>query len=102
MTQITSVEIKILVIQIVFMAILGGFMTVYAVLPTPINSPDTTAIASTNTTSPGNDYWILGLVYVPDGMETMILVSSLVLAPFLLFDAFIAARFLKDLATQWV
>lgn len=100
MTTITDSEIKMIVIQIILMAILTAMMGLYATSTTPTYNIQTTAGAASTVDTSGS--WILGLIYIPAGMETMALISALVLAPFLLMDIPIALRFAKDIATQWV
>jgi len=102
MTSITGSEIKILAIQVILMAILGMFMLLYASSVTPISSPTTIAVNQTSYVSASDASWISGIIYIPEGMGTLALISSLVIAPLLFFDAMIAIRFIKDIATQWV
>ncbi len=102
MTTITTSEIKILTIQIVLMALLGAFMVVYAQSPTPTSSPATTSTAASASVNADDASWISSIIYIPAGMDTMILLSVLVISPFLFFDAFIAIRFIKDISTQWI
>lgn len=102
MTTLTTSEIKMIVIQIILMAILTAMMSLYALSPLPSTTVPTSATAATNSTDSASGTWILGLVFIPEGMETMTLISALVMAPFLLMDIPIALRFAKDIATQWV
>lgn len=102
MTTITETEIKLIVIQIILMAILTTMMGLYAASVPQTTTIPTTASAITTDASTSGGSWILGLIYVPEGMDTMFLISALVMAPFLLLDIPIALRFAKDLATQWV
>ena len=102
MTEITTSEIKIIVIQIIIMAILGIFMLLYSA--SPINSQNVpgTAVNQSIEVSSSDQSWISELISIPEGMGTLAIISSLVIAPFLLFDAFIALRFAKDIATKWI
>ncbi len=102
MTTLTTSEIKMIVIQIILVAILTAMMSLYAISPVTNTNIPTSATAATTTTDNESGSWILGLIYIPEGMETMALISALVLSPFLLMDIPIALRFAKDIATQWV
>lgn len=101
MTSITTSEIKILAIQVILMAILSVFVLLYTSSATPTTTPQSSA--STQTSVEASDSsWITGIIYIPEGLGALAFISSLVLAPFLFFDAIIAIRFIKDIATQWV
>ena len=102
MTEITTSEIKIIVIQIIIMAILGIFMLLYSA--SPINSQNVpgTAVNQSIEVSASDQSWISELISIPEGMGTLAIISSLIIAPFLFFDAFIALRFAKDIATKWL
>jgi len=104
MTEITASEIKILAIQIIIMTILSGFMLLYAASQTDIQqAPSTASNQSTSTSISSSDQsWITNLISIPEGMGTLAFISLLVISPFLLFDTFIALRFAKDIATQWL
>ena len=104
MTEVTTSEIKIIVIQIIIMTILGGFMLLYSASPTETQqAPGTAANQSTSTSVSASDQsWISNLISIPEGMGTLIFISLLVISPFLLFDTFIALRFAKDIATKWI
>lgn len=102
MTTITTSEIKILAIQVILMAILTGFMALYAVFPGTTTTPPTSSTAANSSVDTSSTSWITGILSIPEGMETMLLISVLVISPFLFFDAMIAIRFIKDISTQWV
>jgi len=104
MTEITTSEIKIIVIQLIIMAVLGVFMILYSTEPmTSQNIPGTAINQSTDTEVSATDQsWISNLISLPEGMGTLAFISLLVISPFLLFDAFIALRFAKDIATKWL
>lgn len=101
MTEITTSEIKILVIQIIFMALIGGFMFFYSNTPISETSIPGTA-ANKSAVSAEDQGWISNLIALPAGMGNLGILVSLVVGVFLLFDAMIAIRFAKDIATQWV
>lgn len=104
MTEITTSEIKIIVIQIIIMAILGLFMLLYSAQP--INSQNIPGNAinqsQNNEISASDQSWITELISIPEGMGTLALISALIISPFLIFDGFIALRFAKDIATKWL
>ena len=104
MTEITTSEIKIIVIQIIIMAILGTFMLLYS--SQPINSQNIPSSATnqsqSSTISSSDQSWISNLISIPDGMGTLAMISALIISPFLAFDGFIALRFAKDIATKWL
>lgn len=102
MTTITTSEIKILAIQVILMALLTGFMALYAIFPGITSTPQTTSTAANTSVDASGSSWITEILSIPDGMETMLLISVLVISPFLFFDAMIAIRFIKDISTQWV
>jgi len=102
MTNITTSEIKILAIQVILMSILGVFMLLYSTTSTDISTPSSTASSQSTSISSSGGSWILGIIYIPEGMGVLAFISALVISPFLFFDAMIAIRFAKDISTQWV
>ena len=104
MTEITTSEIKIIVIQIIIMAILGIFMLLYSAQPINIQQAPSSAVnqSTEESISSSDQSWISDLISIPEGMGTLVIISSLIIAPFLFFDAFIALRFAKDIATKWI
>lgn len=104
MTEITTSEIKIIVIQMIIMAILGMFMGLYSSQPiTSTDIPGNAVNQSQSNEVPSSDQsWITSLISIPEGMGTLALISACVIGPFLLFDTFIALRFAKDIATKWL
>lgn len=104
MTEITTSEIKIIAIQIIIMAVLGVFMLLYS--DSPVNAQNVPGTAINQSTgqeiSASDQSWISNLISIPEGMGTLIFISALIITPFLFFDAFIALRFAKDIATQWL
>jgi len=102
MTTITTSEIKLLVIQLILMAFLTGFMLLYASTSTTTTTPQTSYTASTSSIDATSTSWISNLLSIPAGMDTMLLISLLVISPFLFLDVIIGIRFFKDITTQWV
>lgn len=103
MTEITMSEIKILTIQIILMALLGAFMLLYASSPiVSISFPTSAANNQTSSVSASDQSWISNIISIPTGMDVLFLISALIISPFLFFDAFIALRFAKDIATKWI
>jgi len=104
MTEVTTSEIKIIVIQIIIMSILGAFMLIYSESPISAEGAPGTAInQSTNQEVSSSDQsWISSLISITEGMGTIAVISLLVISPFLFFDGFIALRFAKDIATKWL
>ena len=102
MTTITTSEIKLLVIQLILMAILTGFMLLYASTGGTTTTPQTSYTASTTSIDSSGSSWITNLLSLPPGMDTMVLISLLVISPFLFLDVIIGIRFAKDITTQWV
>lgn len=102
MTEVTTSEIKIIVIQIIVMSVLGVFMLLYSEEPIePISTPGN-AVNQTTQVSASAQSWIPNLISLPPGMGELTLISALVIAPFLVFDGIIALRFAKDIATKWI
>ncbi len=93
MTEITSSELKIIYIQITFMALLGVFMALYASEPIP---------AQTLTLDEKDASFLEGLVSLPEGFGELVYISALVITPFLIFDSIILIRFAKDIITNWI
>lgn len=102
MTLITTSEIKIIVIQVIIMAILGAFMSLYSTEPVALQASPTTATNASTSVSSSDQSWIENILSLPSGMGQLVFISLLVISPFLLFDAFIALRVAKDLATGWI
>lgn len=103
MTEITMSEIKILTIQVILMALLGGFMLIYASSPVVnISTPASSANNQTTQVSASDQSWITNIINIPAGMDVLFLISVLIISPFLFFDAFIALRFAKDIVTKWI
>jgi hypothetical protein len=102
MTEITTSEIKVIVIQIIIMALLGAFMLLYSDAPINQNSAPISAINQSTQVSSSSQSWITSIISIPEGMGELVFISLLVISPFLLFDAFIALRFAKDIATKWI
>lgn len=102
MTTITTSEIKILAIQVILMAVLTSFMALYAVFPGETTQQTLTANAANSSVDASDASWVSSILSIPEGMDTMLLISLLVISPFLFFDAIIAIRFIKDISTQWV
>lgn len=102
MTDITPSEIKIIGIQVIIMAILGVFMILYSSAPVTTSVIPGTAANQSVQVSATDQSWISNIISIPNGMGTLKFISLLVIAPFLFFDGFIALRFAKDIATQWI
>lgn len=102
MTLITTAEIKIIVIQVIIMALLGAFMSLYSTEPVALQASPTTATNATTSVSANDQSWIESLLSLPTGMGELVFISLLIISPFLFFDAFIALRVAKDLATGWI
>ena len=102
MTELTMSEIKIIAIQILFMAIIGVFTLLYASEPITSSTAPTTAVNQTKEVSATDQSWITGLISVPSGLGSLSFITLLVISPFLVFDGIIALRFAKDIATKWV
>lgn len=102
MTEVTTSEIKIIVIQIIIMAILGAFNFLYFAADVQDNQVPTSAINQSSQVSSSSQSWISNIISIPEGMGTLVFISLLIISPFLFFDAFIALRFAKDLATKWI
>lgn len=102
MTEITTSEIKILGIQIMLMAILGAFMLLYSSEPILSSSVPDNAVNQSTEVSATSQSWISNIISIPPGMGELVFISALVIAPFLFFDAIIALRFAKDIATKWI
>lgn len=102
MTIITTSEIKMIVIQVIVMALLGAFMSLYSVEPAPLTASPGTATNSSTTASASDQSWIESLLSLPPGMGDMLFISLLIISPFLYIDSVIALRFAKDISTGWV
>ncbi|MDD5387621.1 MAG: hypothetical protein PHQ22_10550 [Sulfuricurvum sp.] len=102
MTVITTSEIKILAIQVILMALLGAFMALYSVQPAEIGAPIGSVVSSNTTVSATDQSWISSIISLPSGMGDLAFITLLIIAPFVFFDAMIALRFAKDIATGWI
>jgi len=102
MTLLTTAEIKIIVIQVIIMAVLAGFMSLYSTEPIPLTAAPSTATNQSTSVSASDQSWIGSLLSLPSGMGELFFISLLIISPFLFFDAFIAIRVAKDLATGWI
>ena len=102
MTEITTSEIKIIIIQIIVMAILGGFMFLFSQSPVNQSTAPTTTVNQSTHVSASDQTWISNLIGIPEGMGELFFISLLVISPFLVFDGMIALRFAKDIATKWI
>lgn len=101
MTELTTTEIKILVIQILFMAIMGVFVYLYSSQPI-VNDININTNAANQTSVDSQGSWINNLISLPAVLGDLFFVTALIITPFLLFDAFIALRFVKDLVSNWI
>lgn len=102
MTVITTSEIKILAIQVILMALLGAFMLLYSTQPAETQAPIGSAVSANTTVSASDQSWISSILFLPEGMGDLAFITLLVIAPFVFFDAMIALRFAKDIATGWI
>jgi hypothetical protein len=102
MTLLTTSEIKIIVIQVIIMAILGAFMLLYSTQPANLSPAPTSVSNATTSIDSSSQSWIGSLISLPSGMGELTFITLLVISPFLFFDAFIAIRVAKDLATGWI
>jgi hypothetical protein len=102
MTAITDTEIKILVIQVIFMAVIGVFMLLYSAAPITLTTAGTIATPNNTSIDASNEGWITGLISLPGGLGELTLITLLIVSPFLFFDIFIAIRYAKDIATNWI
>lgn len=102
MTLLTTAEIKIIVIQVIIMAVLGAFMSLYSTEPIALTPAPSSVTNSSTTASASDQSWIESLLSLPSGMGELAFITILVISPFLFFDAFIAIRVAKDLATGWI
>lgn len=102
MTVITTSEIKMIVIQVIIMALLGAFMSLYSTEPAALTASPSTATNASTSVSSSDQSWIESLLSLPAGMGELVFISLLVISPFLFMDAMIALRFAKDIATGWI
>ena len=111
MTEITPSEIKMIYIQIILMAIIGVFLFFYAQQPVSQSYSITGTATSQNTSVSSTDAgWLEGLMtpdaglggYLPTGTIEIIIVSSIILIPLTIMNAFTVIRYAKDLGTQWI
>lgn len=102
MTLLTTAEIKIIVIQVIIMAVLAAFMSLYSTEPIALTAAPSTVTNQSTSASASDQSWIESLLSLPSGMGELAFITILVISPFLFFDAFIAIRVAKDLATGWV
>lgn len=110
MTQITPSEIKLIYIQFVLMGIIGIFLFMYALQPVNQNIGINSQISNQTSASSKDASWITGLTatdggmgsFLPNGIGELLIISSIVLIPLTIMNAFTAIRYIKDLATQWV
>lgn len=115
-TTITSTEIKIFFIQIVYVAItsliIGLYLSSIPVQPESPPNPFIAAITGVIDVIPfvgGAIVSVLSSIvslatmifWVPEGLGDMWIVIALVKIPFNLFDLFISARLVKDIVSGW-
>lgn len=106
-TTITENEIKLIYIELLLIAVIGVFMFFYISSPVQETPMDTTTATTQNQTVSSSDAdWIGGLVSpnlgLPVGAVEILVVSSIFLIPLTIMNAFVAIRFIKDIATGWI
>lgn len=98
MTQITTIEIKFVLIALIFISILGAFVVLYN------SSPIEESNAYTYIVDEEGD-WIAGLLEnlpAPFDDSTVVFITSIIMVPLSLILAFVSIRAIKDILTQWV
>ncbi len=102
MTEITSAELKVLGIQVILMALIGFFMFLFSASGVSISSPISNANNQAQSVSSESQSWIPNILSIPSEMGELTFIALLVVSPFIFFDAIIAIRFAKDIATKWI
>ena len=115
-TTITSTEIKIFFIQIMYVAITSLIIALYlGSLPAQPDTPPNPFIATITGVIDAIPFvggaivsvlssisaLAIMIFWVPSGLGDMWIVIALVKVPFDLFDLFIGARIVKDIASGW-
>lgn len=106
-TTITENEIKLIYIEIMLVAVIGVFLFFYIGNPISSVSMDTpAATAQDKGVSSSDASWITSMASptmgLPVGVTEIIVVSSIFLIPLTIMNAFVALRFVKDIATGWI
>ena len=104
MTQLTSGEIMVLFWGIIFVSILGVFLSLYNDAPIEEKGyvGETDASSATTTAS---STWISNLISAlpkPFDDANILIISSIFITPVVIMLSYIAVRALKDLISQWV
>lgn len=110
MTQITPSEIKLIYIQLVLMGIIGVFLFMYALQPVSQNVGITDYAQNQSTVSSKDASWLTGLTsqdaglgsLLPNGIGELLIITSIILIPLTIMNAFTAIRYIKDISTQWL
>lgn len=104
MTQITMTEMKFIFFGIVFLGVIGAFLSLYSNQPIEqqqYGGQQNVGISTTAT----EDSWISGLLSnlpEPFNDPAVAIVSAIFIIPVSVILVFISLRALKDLITQWV
>lgn len=104
MTNITMSEIKIIFFSVVFVALTGVFVALYALQPVT-SQQYTGETSAANASSSTSSTWINGMLSVlpaPFNSADLVIIVAIFIAPVSFMLAPIAVRYLKDLVTQWV
>ena len=104
MTDITQYELKIVFFGICFISAVGVFWALYSQAPiqdVKVNY-ETGTTAMNGSTSTTSSSWISNLITLPSGFKDLTIVTTIFLAPVIIFLAPIAVRYIKDLVTQWI
>jgi len=104
MTQLTSLEIKIVSFGVTFLAIVGLFVAIYS--QNPIQEQEYQGETKIGiSTSPTQSSWISGLIGAlpsPFNDANLLIVTSVFISPIIVMLSYIGLRALKDLVTQWI
>lgn len=104
MTALTPVEIKIVFFALIFIGLLGAFLSLYNQAPVP-DQTYSGQTGATNQTTSTSDSWISGLIGTlpaPFDDPTVLFLSSIIITPIVIMLGYISIRAIKDLVSQWV
>lgn len=104
MTQLTSLEIKIVSFGVTFLAIVGVFVGLYTQSPIPeqVYQGETEVGISTSVESSSWISNLIGALPAPFNDTGLLIVTAIFVTPVVVMLGYIALRALKDIVTQWV